>query len=196
MRIPEIKFGHLFAEHAGSENGVVLSFDKGDASVFGDRKALPLQFRLRRGVDEIQLAVLLDRRAGAAAAEHLVILIRYKGDRERRPVDKVRRREVAPVHGAPLGLVRIVLEEQVRLSVIEDRAVRVVGPPGRDGRVVFGSVAIFHCFNPPVRKICVKDGTVLIAALMNTILYFECRRNANMSFRGRFRRQERTRRGI
>ena len=109
---------------------------------------------------EIQLAVLLDRRAGAAAAEHLVILIRYKGDRERRPVDKVRRREVAPVHGAPLGLVRIVLEEQVRLSVIEDRAVRVVGPPGRDGRVVFGSVTFTHYLYPPVRKICVKDGTV------------------------------------
>ena len=146
MGIPEIKGRYFFIQHFGGENGVSLFFDESDASVCRFGEALPLQVRLGGGIDQVQVSVFLDGGSGAAAAPDFVFLIGDQGDGQHVPVHEVIRREMAPVHDPPLGFVGIVLEEEMRLSVIKNSPVRVIAPARRHGCVVMRSVALAHFY--------------------------------------------------
>ena len=63
-----------------------------------------------------------------AAAEHRSHVVGQELVSELLPMDEITTDGVAPVHVAPIPSVRIVLEEQVVLAVVEDHAVRIVVP--------------------------------------------------------------------
>ena len=126
--IPEIQRGHFFAEHVSGQDGVGLFFGKSHSAILRYCHALPLQFGLCGSVHQIQFAVLRNSGTGAAAADDLIVPVRDKSDREHIPVHEILGGEMAPVHGAPRGLVGIMLEEKVRFAVIIDGSVRIIGP--------------------------------------------------------------------
>ena len=89
----------------------------------------------RGGVNEDQRGpAILTEAAGVlpvhhgAAAEHRSHVVGQELVSELVPMDEITTDGVAPVHVAPIPTVRIVLEEQVVLAVVEDHAVRIVVP--------------------------------------------------------------------
>ena len=53
---------------------------------------------------------------------------------------------MAPVHDPPLRFVGIVLEEEVRLTIIKNCTVRVIAPARRHGCVIMRSVTLTHFY--------------------------------------------------
>ena len=63
-----------------------------------------------------------------AAAEHRSHVVGQELVSELVPMDEIATDSMTPVHVAPIPTVRIVLEEQVVLAVVEDHPVRIVVP--------------------------------------------------------------------
>ena len=141
-RIAEIAVGNLPGEVRRLENRVVRHLLKVDA-VRALREALALLIRLSCRVDKDQLAVLLDRAAGAAAADGLVGLIRDEGERKNIPFYKILCCDMGPVHGAPARFMRVMLEKEMPFPLVPDKAVGVIAPPGCNRHVVFRTIRLF-----------------------------------------------------
>ena len=78
-------------------------------------------------VEEVELAILLDA-AAREAAICIVGMIRKERDWLTLPVHEILARHMCPVHRPPLGLVRIVLVEEMVLAAKVGKAVRVIAP--------------------------------------------------------------------
>ncbi len=104
---------------------------------------------LLAGVDGDERRVGLGAEAGAvvlveydaAGKDHLVVVL-GDGQRELLPVHQVGADRVTPRHVAPGVARRVVLEEQVILTLVPDQAVGVVHPVLRRGEVELGPVLL------------------------------------------------------
>ena len=126
-----------------ADHGVFRPLAQGEATVaFGDALLLRRAFAIRRagnaGVHQIELALLLERRAGKAA-QRVERRVRRQHVAVPLPAQKVVRSPVPPVHGAPYGIIGMVLAIQVILPLIMDKSVGIVDPAHRRAGVVQGS---------------------------------------------------------
>ena len=126
MGITAVCFRNLEIQHPGCQDRIILIFFKMDAAVCGDGNALPLPLRLCGGIDQPKIAVLFNGTSRAASADRFVVLIGHQRDRLGLPFHEVRGGKMPPVHRAPFRLMRVVLEKQVRFSVIKNRTVRII----------------------------------------------------------------------
>ena len=109
-----------------------------------DRNALPLQpaadtllvqLTDNAGIDQ-HLPSVGHRHGGSGEAAVLVVfLIRCQRCRKILPVEQIIRHGMAPVHGSPDRIIRIVLIEQMILSLVPGKSVRIVHPSHPRGQV-------------------------------------------------------------
>ena len=88
-----------------------------------------------------------------AAAEHRAHGIGQKFVAEFLPVNEVFADGVAPVHVSPAPAIRVVLEKEVILAIVEDHAIRVVVPSALGREVELSSQGLTPCSGQSTREI-------------------------------------------
>ena len=147
LRVPEIRIGGALRQVGGSEDGVAFVLFVIDAVPPGD--ALSLQLRLgsvgtgdplHAGVHQ-QVPSIRQRSPAAGKAAHGIIgHVRRQGGGKVLPAHQVGAFGMAPVDAAPVDIVGIALVKQVVFILIERKAVGVVHPAHRTGKMEAGAL--------------------------------------------------------
>ena len=135
--VPEVPGAGAFGETVPGDNRVTLIFFIVHAVTDGHALGLklPLRAYFHAGVQQQMPPVGHLHRAAGEAAVLVILSIRGQGGRQELPADKIGGFCVAPVHGAPLGVVGIVLKKQVVFALVGGKAVGVVDPAHAAGEV-------------------------------------------------------------
>ena len=101
-----------------------------------------LFFSLDSGVHQHVPSVGKFHRSPGEAAFPVIFRIRGQRRREQFPADEILRFGMAPVHGAPFHIVRVILKKQVVFSPVGGKSIGIVDPAHAAGKVKQGQLLL------------------------------------------------------
>ena len=135
--IPEVPGVVPLGDQLGGDHRVVFVFFV--VHTVSQSNALGLEFSLRgdfhTGVKQQVPSIGQLHPAAGEAAVPVILGIRGQRRRQVLPADKVLGLSVTPVHGAPLGIVGVILKKQMVLPLVGGKAVGIVHPAHTGGQV-------------------------------------------------------------